>query len=271
MRDRDLEYTEKIIVKEKEKYSKDKEWFKQNIDKRDVLYEGSGISDINFSSNERKKEDINYDLYNNILEPDDFKDVVKPFENDESIGELPKRFTNKDIISSRVKLAVDIHDTNGFPFKVIAVNEEATTRKEEARFGRIKKAVDSELEKKYKLLSAQAQQKQQDVGGQSMGQMSPQKGQKTPNKLEEKTINQTLLDIEKYMEREHQDPAEILSQQLLEYISEKEDLKNIFREGILNYFITSNAFFNNYDLGEIRAGWGKKILHPSGGVGFFLE
>ena len=77
---------------------------------------------------------INYDLFNNKLNLKDFESVCYPMGKE--VGKLPVDLTNKDIVSGKIKALLGMEMRRPFSWTILAVNEEATTRKEEEEFGR---------------------------------------------------------------------------------------------------------------------------------------
>ena len=86
---------------------------------------------------------VNYNLFNNILDLKDFEYVCKPFGAES--GELPASMVNRDISSTKLKALFGMEMKRPFSWKTIAVNPEATTRKEQAHFGKIKEFVIAEM------------------------------------------------------------------------------------------------------------------------------
>lgn len=202
-----------------QKNANNKAWFKRQIKN---LRAGSFQSmQFNGQVSEYRRKKINYDLVNGIIDARDFEYVCKPFGSE--AGELPASFTNKDIISSRYKTIVGMEMARPFGFKVVAVNEEATTRKEQEEFGRIRDFVrqsviapiKAKIEQKYQ---AQLQNRE----------LSPDEQKQIQQKIQEELQAETPDEVRKYMERKHQDPAEAMSHQILQYLMQKDDLKRKF-------------------------------------------
>ena len=199
-----------------------KRWFKERAEN----LKGLSFTDSSYNGtiSEYKRKKINYDLHNNIIDKKDFEYVCKPF--GAQSGELPASFTNKDIVSPRIKAVIGMEMKRPFSFKVIAVNEEATTRKETKEFDLIKEytvnsimqPIKVNLEKKYQAES-QGRELTQDEERQIQEQMQQELETLTPP------------EVKKYMEREHQDPAEALSHQLLQYVVQEQDVKRKFDKG----------------------------------------
>lgn len=204
---------------QKEKDANKQKWYKEQISYRDSqsfnsMY-GWGYGDWGEFGRMR----INYDLINNKVDPKDFMYVTRPWGDD--IGELPAQMTNRDITSSKIKAVLGIEAKRPFNWKVIAVNEDATTRKEQEEFGRLKQFVVSQIMTPIQQEIAATQQQPQTQ--EELAQLQQQ--------IAEQTQAQTPDEVKKYMMREHQDPAEVLASQLLTYLIKKEELPDKFLKG----------------------------------------
>jgi hypothetical protein len=221
-----------------QKDSNDKQWFKEKLKEldtnsfdnfRSVSTGNSGeISDF-----QRMK--VNYDLYNNIVNKSDFEHVCSPF--GKGVGELPLDFTNKDIISGKIKALEGMETKRPFAYKAVAINEEATTRKEQESFGRVKDfVVNSIISPIRKDIETKYMQEQ----GQ---EITPDMQKEIGAKIEEELKTMTPEEVKKYMAREHQDPAEALIHQLLQYLIVKQDVKSRFNKGWKHFCIAGKAAF----------------------------
>jgi hypothetical protein len=223
------------------KNAQNKQWYKQNLDFLDkrsfsqVGFNGFDTFDTN-SVSEYKRMKVNYDLFNNIINIRDFEYVTKPF--GAQAGELPANFVNRDIISPKIKMLLGMEMKRPFSWKVLAVNEEATTRREKEEMKMMKDFVINEtlapiradLEKKK-----QAELKGRELTEEEAAQIQQQ--------IEEEMKSLTPPEVRKYMQREHQDPAEALAHQLLEYLVQKEDISTKFNQGFKHLCITAKEIF----------------------------
>lgn len=223
-----------------EKEANDKEWYKKKLDGLDgmsfmngKLYNnGSDTSGIS----EYRKMRVNYDLFNNKVNKADFEYVCAPFGKE--VGELPADFTNKDILSGKIKALLGMEMKRPFSWKVAAVNEEATTRKEQAEFKKLKDFVynsimipiQQEIEKKY-----QAERKG--------APLTPEEQQKIEQQVQEELKAMTPPEVKKYMARDHQDPAEALAHQILSYLIQKQDIKMKFNKAWKHGLISGREIF----------------------------
>ena len=140
-----------------EKNANNKAWYKDQLDLFDRIALGNiNRSSFSFSNSEGgvlfdatgrgsqyRRMKINHDLFNNIINKMDFEYITKPF--GEEFGELPADFTNKDIISSKVKALIGLEMKRPFEWRVVATNDEATTRKEKEFFDGIKNWVNNSI------------------------------------------------------------------------------------------------------------------------------
>jgi hypothetical protein len=224
-----------------QKESNDKRWYKDKLDGLDGLsFVGGGLfGDTSAgvtSMSEHKRMRVNYDLFNNRINKSDFDSVIAPFGRE--VGELPADFTNKDIISGKIKALLGMEMKRPFSWKVVAVNEEATTRREEEEFSRLKDYVYSnimnpiraDIEKKY------AEQ-------QKGKPLTPDEQNQIQQQIDEELKTRTPEEVKKYMARDHQDPAEALAHQILEYLVQKQDIKMKFNKAWKHGLISGREIF----------------------------
>lgn len=119
-----------------ERERNNKQWYKDFIEKFNGFSHSQGglfysFNDAGFTDYHRMR--VNYDLYNNILHKEDFLYVIKPFGNSTELGEMPADFTNKDIISSKIKSLLSMERDRPFDWHVKAVNPEAISAKDDKR------------------------------------------------------------------------------------------------------------------------------------------
>ena len=225
--------SDKERVSRAEKNKNGKQWFKDKADLLDGRHNTNYLGYGGVSEHRRKK--VNYDLFNNILNLEDFEYVCQPFGAE--AGELPAKMVNRDIVSGKVKALLGMEMKRAFPYSVLATNSEATTRKEQEEFGRIKQFVinsivepiKQEIELKY----------QQQLQGDLTEDQKAQIQQQIKQELEAATPPQ----IREYMQREHQDPAEVLGQQLLNFLIKKLDVKRKFSKGFKHGLISGEEVF----------------------------
>jgi len=190
-----------------QKNANKKQWYKDKANELDLDHNGlhttyGGVSDF-------KRMKVNYNLFNNILDLKDFEYVCKPFGAES--GELPATMVNRDISSGKIKALLGMEMKRPFSWKVVATNPEATTRKEQAQFGKIRDFVVAEM--LGPIRTEIEMQIEQEIKGKKLTEEEQAAiQQRIQQELNAKTPHET----KKYMEREHQDPAEVMSHQLLE-------------------------------------------------------
>lgn len=218
MKNKDKAWNKKHTISKREKNKDKKAWFKENADRLDTY--GSDVIDEDGKS-EFHNMQVNYDLFNNKLNLDDLKHVCMPFGI--SIDKNPVKMTNKDISSGKIKAVLGMEMKRPFPYKVAALNVEATTRREQAEFGKMKEYV---VESIMGPIREQVQmQHQQQMEGQ---ELSEDQKQQIQQQIQEEIQAKTPEEVKKYMSRDYQDPAEAMSHQLLTYLTKKCDLKRKF-------------------------------------------
>lgn len=193
-----------------QKSANNHEWYREMANSLDLR--GFTTVQIPFAKetlSEQRRMQANYDLFNGFLDLSDFEYVCRPYGME--VGELPARMRNHDIISNKVKYMIGLEMRIPLKYKVIAVNKDATTRKEQEKFGRIRDFVIQEVQQQVQQQVQQLNPEQGDMGGQSQQQQV-----------------QTPEEVMRYMERDHQDPAEVLANQLLDYLKYKEHLRDKF-------------------------------------------
>lgn len=234
------------------KEANDKQWYKDKIDSLDkgstlTTFGAGGISDY-----ERMK--VNYDLYNNIIDLKDFEYVCQPFGAGQEGFELPAKMVNRDIMSNKIKVILGMEMRRPFEYRILAVNPEATTRKEQKEFGMIKDYVISNIVEPIRQEIELKQQEQ--LKGQNL---TPQEKEQIQQQVQQELQTRTPEEVKVYMEREHQDPAEIMHHRLLEYLKLKNDVEAKFNNGAKHAAITAKEF---YWVGEVNGEPSVRVCNP---------
>ena len=229
-------------ITQKKKNINDKEWYIKQLDYLDKMSFGIASSKNRVSDKRRMK--INYDLYNNILDISDFEYMLHPY--GDNVGDLPANLTNRDIISPKIKTLVGLEIKRPFSFKILAVNDDATTRKEQEYSKRMKEYVTS------KIMIPIRQQVELEIAQRTKGkELSQEETQAINQEIEQKLAAMTPVELKKYMEREHMDPAEMLAHQLLTYLTIKENLKAKFTKAWKHSCISAyEVYYVGYMNGE---------------------
>lgn len=233
---------------ERSKKSNDFEYYKNAIEYYDKR---AFVVDTDFGQEPARKKKVNYDLMNNKLDHRDFLYVTKPWGKD--VGELPAQMANRDILSSKIKAVLGIEARRPFNWKVLAVNEEATTRKETEEFNRLKEYVVNEVLKEIELETLQS----------VFQEMNPNATRQEVDMMRKQVSEQLQADppevVRKYMRREHQDPAEILGAHILAYLTQKLQLKDKFNAGCKHAAISAEEI---YWVGEVNGEPTLRVVNP---------
>ena len=183
---------------QKQKERNNKAWYKEQINMLDQYHVDDTYTYGEVSDARRMK--VNYDLFNNIIDLSDFEHVCKPFGAE--AGELPAKMSNRDIVSGKIKALLGMEMKRSFSWKVLAVNPEATTRKEQEQSKRIREFVIDEITKPLRI-EAEKKYLQQQKGR----ELNEEEQAKVQQQIEEEIQSMTPDEVLKYMEREHQDPC----------------------------------------------------------------
>lgn len=239
-------------LSQRKKDANDKQWYK---DQANLLDNYSFANDhfIGFGGvSEYKRKKVNYDLFNNIINKQDFQYVCKPFGAE--TGDLPANFTNRDIVSGKLKVLMGMEMKMPFAWKVVAVNEEATTRKEQKESEMLRDFVTAEIMRPLR------QSIEEQLLAQNKGQkLTPEEQQQLQQQIEEETQAKTPDEVRKYMTREHQDPAEMMIHQILEYLIQKEKVSEKFNKGWKHSLISGEEI---YWVGVLNGEPSLKVVNP---------
>lgn len=239
-----------------QKESGDKKWYKDQIRSLNKISFSSGsmfgLTDLGGGISDYRRMKVNYDLFNNIINKTDFEHVCYPFGKE--AGELPVDFTNKDIISGKIKALLGMEMRRPFSWKVVATNPEASTRKEEEEFGRLKdyviNSIIAPIKQRIEMEQAEATKGQQ---------LTTEERQRLEQEVAEKLKSMTPPEVKKYMAREHQDPAEALAHQLLQFLSQKENVRMKFNKGWKHGLISGKEI---YWVGSVNGDPILKVINP---------
>lgn len=223
-------------ITQADKDANDQQYYKDHLDSVDgqAFKRNSSFAGVDIS--ESKKLQVNYDLFNNKLNIEDLAYVCQPFGAE--VGELPAQMVNRDIVSGKIKAVMGMEAKRPFSINCLAVNEDATTRKEEEEFKRVRDFVISEV---MRPIAEEVERKHLE---QTQGQkLTPEQEQQLKDQIAQETQAQTPDQVRKYMKREHQDPAEVLNNQILRYLMHKEKIKEKFQTGLKHGLIAGREVF----------------------------
>lgn len=234
-----------------EKEANSQAWYKDKIDEYDRVALGNNTAHgFSFSNSyggllgadggpksHYDRMRINYNQFNNIINKRDFEYIIKPFGDE--FGELPGNFSNKDILSSKIKALQGLEMKRPFEWRVLAVNEEATSRKEQEFFGMIKDFVTNMIMEPIKV-----QAEQQAMAEQQGKELNEDQLRQIQEQVAEQVKSMTPPEIKKYMVRDHQDPAEVMAHQITEYVIKEQD-----------FYEKSNKIWKHGLISGVEVGW----------------
>ena len=230
--------TQRLTRAQKEAHNK--KWFKDQLRSLNKISFSTGsmfgLTNLGRGISDYRRMKVNYDLFNNVINKADFEHVCYPFGKE--VGELPADFTNKDIISGKIKALLGMEMRRPFSWKIVATNPEATTRKEEEEFSKLKNfvvnSIIAPIKQKIEIKQAEATKGQD---------LTAEEKQRIEQEVAEKLKTMTPQEVKRYMAREHQDPAEALAHQLLQYLIQKENIKMKFNKGWKHGLISGKEIF----------------------------
>jgi len=187
---------------------KTKEWGKQNVENILRLAGSNGPTS-------KTNDKINYDLYNNIIDPLDFTYVTNPYGVNE---QFPARLSNYNIITPKLKLLEGEEIKRPFNFRVAAVNSDAVSQIEQKRKDLLLQYLESELVAE---LQAQGVEVQNPETGEVM----------TPEQ------------VEKYMSYSEADIRESTANKIARYLIPEQNLIYKFNKGFKDALIVSKEFY----------------------------
>lgn len=228
-----------------QKEANHKQWYREHIDRLDHHNTTDPfLASLDYQITDQQRMKVNYALFNNKINLEDFAYVCRPFGAE--AGELPAQMVNRDIVSEKVKALLGMELRLPFSWKAFAVNAEATTRKEQKKFSLIRdyviEQVLASINQEQPVQTPQEQAPQQMLQAQPQQQQAPV-GQIQQPQQEEQGHAMTPPEVMRYMEREHQDPAEVLANQLLAYLAERCELKAKFSQGFKHYCLSAREIY----------------------------
>jgi len=232
-------FTQKLTQSQKD--ADDKQWYKDNIDRLDLI---SGRFSFTFQGvDDKRRKSVNYNLMNNIININDFEYVCAPY--GAQAGELPAEMTNRDIVSGKINALLGWEMKRPFTWRVVATNPEALSRREQEEAERIKRFVVAQILEPVRMEIQQ--RKIQELEGR---QPSQEEIQKIRQEIQEELDARTPPEVRKYMKREHQDMVEILGQRILNYLFEKQELNRKFNEGWKHALLSGEEIYYVTDEGN---------------------
>ena len=184
---------ENLPIQKLSRSKKGKEWGKNTIDYLETM----ALTTMGSGRSSRKRKLANYDLFNGILDPEDFKYVIDPFDID---MESPARLRHYDKISPKIMLLEGEELKRPFNFRCISRSSDSV----------------SELKEKKKEMLFQS------IMQMVASKLNPEQQAEQP---------QTPQEIEEYMQSDYASLQEVTGQKILEYIVDDQDLRTKFNMG----------------------------------------
>lgn len=224
---------ERLSFREKNKNKQ--EWYRLKVDR---------ISQETLPAYDKMRIKVNYDLFNNKIVHSEFKSVIDPMGLD--MGPLPAQLQNRDIVSGKIKALLGMEMQRPFSYKVFTTNPEATTEREKQHFAMLKQSViDMIMGPIRQQLQQEMLMAQQGMNPEGMSEEQMQQTQAKMQEIEaefaEKEKQMTPEEVNRYMEMDYQDPAEALSSQLLEYLTQHLRLKEKFSDMFKHALLTARS------------------------------
>ena len=195
-----------MVISEKEKTQ---EWCEQVL-KAITSYMGTGGGSY-YSS--RVKDIRNYQIYNGVLSQSDYTYITEQYGLT-----YPARLVNYPIITPKIDLLLGEELRRPMDMKVTTVNKDAVIRKHDHKVGLIMRQLLGDFHKEIQ------ETMNVDVLQEGDGMPIPE-------------------DIETYMKYNYREMIEETAQDGLEYISNRYNLKDVFKEGFRDLLVTAKEFY----------------------------
>ena len=195
-----------MVIADKEKND---EWCEQVL-RAIVSYMGSGGGTY---SSSRIKDIKNYQIYNGSLNQADYSYITEQYGLT-----YPARLVNYPIITPKIDLLIGEELRRPIDMKVTTVNKDAVLRKHDHKVGLMMR----------ELLNDFHQEMQEKM---SVDVLEEGEGMPVPE------------DIETYMKYNYREMLEETAQDGLEYIANRYNLKDVFKEGFRDLLVTAKEFY----------------------------
>lgn len=194
---------------------KDEEWGRQNLDFIISLTSFSSLGARGSGRGNFQRMKVNYDLYNNIFDKEDFKYVTEPYGVD---YEFPAKLENYNIITPKLKLLEGEEIKRPFNFRVVATNADAVSEIQAKRKELLMQHLEAELERSL-----------------------VEQGVNVQNPQAQDTM--TPPEIEKYMNYSEADIRELTANKIAYYLQHKENLEFKFNKGFKDALIAATEVY----------------------------
>ena len=195
-----------MVVSEKEK---NEEWCEQVLN---AIVSHMGTEGGTYSIS-RIKDIRNYQIYNGVLNQSDYKYLTEQYGLT-----YPARLVNYPIVTPKIDLLIGEELRRPLDMKVTTINKDAVLRKHDHKVGLIMRELLGEFHQEMQ------EKMNVDVLEEGEGMPIPE-------------------DIETYMKYNYREMLEETAQDGLEYISNRYNLKDVFKEGFRDLLVTSKEFF----------------------------
>lgn len=170
---------------------------------------GMGNMSFNNGRTSSQRKQTNYNLVNSIFDEEDFNHVTNPYGmNLDKVGSQPAKMRDINLIINKINLLKGEEMNRPFNHRVMAVNGEAVSSKEE---------------KKKEMLTEVAMKMVAEALGTTLEpEVDPETGEEIPKTFEA---------VEKYMSYSYTDLREKQANAILQYLKHKEQLELKFNDG----------------------------------------
>lgn len=233
------ELDNKVLLTESEKRANNFRWYKHKADtlfkrKNNYVRYESGSFYYSNKNPDRTRFDrtlnmkVNYDLYNNILNMRELSRTKTgvSFLDNTANPMYQEDVENFDIVSNKIKVIQGLEMRRPLDLRFVAVNPDATTRREQKMTEMVKQFVNNQI--MAPIQRELEMKRQQELAGR---ELSEEEIQQIDAKLQEELAAKTPDEAKEYMEREYQDPAEVQANQLLNFLRQKTKAADKFNEG----------------------------------------
>lgn len=230
-----------------EKKKDEFQWGKDCIDAITLGIYSSEASGYSTYHSDIKRKLVNYKLYNNEIEQEDFEKDCNPF------GITSEEF--KDVIQpynktyNKINVLVGEEWKRPFNYKAFLVNSDASNEFNRHQTKLLREYLQTSLDLEISKLQAEYSQKQQaNDEGQEQGQQQNPEEEAQEKQAQAQELQQkidALLNpeqIKKYMQTDWRASSEIMSDEVLQYLFHKLDIKKLRNYGFKHTHIAGEEF-----------------------------
>lgn len=194
------------VFKTSQKEANDQAWYKSHI--KFVVSSSNLYGNALFDKRSTLLNDCYYDQLNAASLVDYFDEGYKSMLG--MVGfRKNKELLHRDILSPKIKVIEGMEMRQQDPRNIIAVNPQATTRREKKKNEALFESVKAEVMKDVLI-----QQEQEMAAAEKGGDLNPDEKAKIQQEIQKKTEENTPAEIEKYFARSYKLPEEVRANQL---------------------------------------------------------